>query len=26
VPVPDEEFPHSNTTEQFRENFRQKSD
>jgi hypothetical protein len=25
-PVPDEEFPHSNTTEQFRENFRQKSD
>jgi hypothetical protein len=26
VPVRDEEFPHSNTTEQFRENFRQKSD
>jgi len=26
VPVPDEEFPHSNTTEQFRENFGQKSD
>jgi hypothetical protein len=26
VPVPDDEFPHSNTTEQFRENFRPKSD
>jgi hypothetical protein len=26
VPVPDDEFPHSNTTDQFRENFRQKSD
>jgi hypothetical protein len=26
VPVPDEDFPHSNTTEQFRENFGQKRD